>query len=300
MSTGRGCLSDIQRFSVHDGPGIRTLFFFKGCPLSCKWCQNPETQRRKPEIKFDSYKCIGCGECLQACEYGLDRKLCTACGRCAKVCCSGARELAGKEYTAEELVQIALKDKVFYEKSGGGVTASGGEPLYQWPFLIAFFQKLKAKGIHTAVETCGYGPETAIQELCNYTDLFLYDIKLITEEAHKKWTGRSNRIILQNAEKIKDQRKNIILRIPLIPGVNDGEEFEKIARFAKSLDKNQEIHILPFHQLGASKYDALCMEYELRDKAEADHQIIASCVQTAETMGLKVNVGGTGFAGQEK
>lgn len=295
----KAILTDIQRFSLHDGPGIRTLFFFKGCPLRCKWCQNPETQERRPEIKVSAQACIGCGECRTHCPNKLDRRKCTACGACAKHCCTGARELVGKEYTAEELVRIAQKDQIFYEKSRGGVTASGGEPLYQWQFLKTFFSQLKTEGFHTAMETCGFGPREAIEALLPYTDLFLYDLKLVTEASHKIWTGVSNKTILNNAMRIKSAGKPIILRVPLIPGVNDGSEFHKIIQFAKALDRNQEIHIFPFHQVGAPKYEDFHIPYELKEKEEADPEIIASCKSMAEHAGLKVNIGGSGYSQYE-
>lgn len=288
-------LSDYQRFSVHDGPGIRTLFFFKGCPLRCKWCQNPETQKVNVEIKWDPSKCIGCGACMDQCNNRLNRALCRGCGQCAAACCSEAREIVGREYTVEELVRIALKDIIFFKKSGGGVTASGGEPLYQWNTVIHFFRELKQHGIHTAVETCGYSAASAIEELSKYTDLFLYDIKLIQEEKHIWWTGKSNKIILENVRNLKKNGKEVILRIPLIPGVNDGKEFERICEFAKELDSHQELHILPFHQIGAPKYEEFGIHYELKEKAEAGPDVIASCVKIAQSRGLKVNVGGSGF-----
>lgn len=247
----QGTIFNIQRFCVNDGPGIRTTVFLKGCPLSCVWCHNPESQRFEPEILFYKDKCTGCGRCK--CVTAADRDF---------VCFNGAKEICGKTVTADEVTAEVLKDKPFYENSGGGVTLSGGEPLAQYDFSLELLKKAKENGIHTAVETCGYEEKSKILEIAKYVDLFLFDCKETDQELHKKYTGVDNKIILDNLKALSDAGSKIILRCPIIPGFNDREEhFKGISEIADKFSGIEHIEIEPFHPLGESKYSALNREY---------------------------------------
>ena len=300
-------VSNIQRFSVHDGPGIRTTFFLLGCPLRCKWCQNPETINPTPQIMMNHQLCARCGACIEACpadaihvdENGAiitDLRVCSKCFACVKSCNFSAREVTGKSYSVDDLFGVLIRDEEFYRTSGGGVTASGGEPLLQPDFCKQLFYKLKASGIHTAMETCGYAGWGSFEKILDITDLFLYDIKLLDGKKHEKWTGKNNDIILANIKKLSGLGKQIIIRIPLIPGVNDDdEEFRAIVDFVKSLKTIEEIHILPFHQIGSSKYDMIGRDYELSDLDVENSENIDHCENIARQAGFRVSVGGAGF-----
>ena len=247
----QGTIFNIQRFCVNDGPGIRTTVFLKGCPLSCVWCHNPESQRFEPEILFYKDKCTGCGRCK--CVTAADRDF---------VCFNGAKEICGKTVTAGEVTAEVLKDKPFYENSGGGVTLSGGEPLAQYDFSLELLKKAKENGIHTAIETCGYAEKSKILEIAKYVDLFLFDCKETDQELHKKYTGVDNKIILDNLKALSDAGSKIILRCPIIPGFNDrAEHFKGISEIADKFSGIEHIEIEPFHPLGESKYSALNREY---------------------------------------
>ena len=246
----QGTIFNIQRFCVNDGPGIRTTVFLKGCPLSCVWCHNPESQRFEPEILFYKDKCTGCGRCK--CVTAADRDF---------VCFNGAKEICGKTVSADEVTAEVLKDKPFYENSGGGVTLSGGEPLAQYDFSLELLKKAKENGIHTAIETCGYAEKSKILEIAKYVDLFLFDCKETDQELHKEYTGFDNKIILDNLKALSDAGSKIILRCPIIPGFNDrAEHFKGISETAEKFIGIEHIEIEPFHPLGESKYSALGRE----------------------------------------
>ena len=246
----KGTVFNIQRFCVNDGPGIRTTVFLKGCPLSCVWCHNPESQRFEPEILFYKDKCTGCGRCK--CVTAADRDF---------VCFNGAKEICGKTVSANEVTAEVLKDKPFYENSGGGVTLSGGEPLAQYDFSLELLKKAKENGIHTAIETCGYAEKSKILEIAKYVDLFLFDCKETDQELHKEYTGFDNKIILDNLKALSDAGSKIILRCPIIPGFNDrAEHFKGISEIAGKLSGIEHIEVEPFHPLGESKYSALGRE----------------------------------------
>ena len=235
---------------MNDGPGIRTAVFLKGCPLSCVWCHNPESQRFEPEILFYKDKCTGCGRCRGI--TAADRDF---------VCFNDAKEICGKTVSANEVTAEVLKDKPFYKNSGGGVTLSGGEPLAQYDFSLELLKKAKENGIHTAIETCGYAEKSKILEIAKYVDLFLFDCKETDPELHKEYTGFDNKIILENLKALSDAGSKIILRCPIIPGFNDrAEHFKGISEIAGKLSGIEHIEVEPFHPLGESKYSALGKE----------------------------------------
>ncbi len=260
MSTAT--IFDIQRNSYVDGPGIRTTVFFKGCNLKCAWCHNPESQNPKREMLFYKDKCIGCGKCKEKCPNSLEK--CDFCEKCTIVCPQDAREICGKEYTAEELLKIVLKDKAFYDASGGGVTFSGGECMLQVDFLEEILRLCKENGIHTAVDTAGHVPYDYFERILPYTDLFLYDVKCLDSEKHKKFVGVSNARILENLEKLLAAGASVLVRIPVIPEVNDSaEEMKAVFAFLRKGNNAPRVELLPYHRMGEHKYTALGKEATL-------------------------------------
>ena len=244
---------DIQRASFVDGPGIRTTVFFKGCNLRCAWCHNPESQSTKTEMLFYKNRCTGCGKCLEVCPNSL--KKCDFCGKCALFCPHDAREICGKEYTVDEVMREVIKDKAIYENSGGGVTFSGGECMLHIDFLEEILKRCKEQGIHTAVDTAGHLPPEYFERIILYTDLFLYDIKISDTEKHKEYVGVGNELILSNLERLLSHGSRVIVRTPVIVGVNDSEEE---IRAIKAIAKGAEAHeLLPYHAMGEHKYAAL-------------------------------------------
>ena len=252
-----GTIFDIQRFSLHDGPGVRTTVFFKGCSLRCVWCHNPESQKKEKELMFFRHKCLSCGKCEALCKKSFTNK-CIACGKCVDICPAGAREISGEEKTVEDVFSVIVRDKEYYLTSGGGVTLSGGEPLLQADFAAELLRLCKSSGISTAIETAGNVPWKNIEKVLPYCDLFLYDIKAIDENKHKVLTGASNKLILENAEKLRSLGKNVLFRTPVVPGYND-EELPLIASFCRG---NWEI--LAYHNVGSGKYEALGRPYTVQ------------------------------------
>lgn len=267
MSEKKGKIFDISRFCLNDGPGIRTTVFFKGCPLSCVWCHNPESQSTKFEILYSKNKCVNCGKCVVACNkqchtfkngHIFDRTACISCGNCAKECPSNALRLVGKNYSAEEIIKEVLKDKIYYEESGGGLTVSGGEPLMQIDFLEQLLKYAKKENLHTCIETCGYAKKESFEKIVHLTDCFLFDWKETDAEKHKKFTGKDNMLILENLEFLNSVNTKIILRIPLIPNFNDSwEHLNGIAEIANKYHNIKKIEIMPYHPLGLSKSEEL-------------------------------------------
>ncbi len=270
--TVKGYIFDIKRFAVHDGPGIRTTVFFKGCPLKCVWCHNPEGLSFGPRLAYYENKCLGCGECAAVCPRGAHtmeggshrfrRELCTDCGLCADACPGNALVLYGREISAEELLAILRKDRDFYENSGGGVTLSGGECLMQADFCAELLKALKQENIRTAVDTSGFVPREALDKVMPFTDMFLYDIKAMDSSLHKKCTGVPNDRILSNLRYIDSAGIRTEIRIPLVPGFNDDQP-EKIAAFVRELRSVTGVKVLPYHNYAGSKYSALGYENKL-------------------------------------
>lgn len=252
-----GKIFDIQRFSIFDGPGIRTNVFLKGCNLRCLWCHNPESQLLENQLMFYKSLCVGCGKCADVCQKTFSSD-CTACGKCVEVCTHGARKISGKTVPADEVVEKVCRDKAFYETSGGGVTLSGGEPLLQIDFAVEILKKCKQDGINTAIETAANVPWNSFEKVLPYIDFVLCDIKCIDEKLHKKLTGVSNKTILENAEKLKGEDVDLIFRIPVIPSLNDGE-VGKVKEFAGDVP----VELLAYHKTGCDKYCALNIDYQI-------------------------------------
>ena len=247
---------DIERSSYVDGPGIRTTVFFKGCNLRCAWCHNPESQSPKPQMMFYKNKCTGCGKCKEKCPNHLES--CELCGKCTIYCPRDAREICGKEYTVDEVLKEILKDKTFYDNSGGGVTFSGGECMLQIDFLEEILKECKKNGIHTAVDTAGHVPFECFEQIIPYTDLFLYDVKCYDSDKHRQYTGASNELILSNLGRLLKMGIAIWVRIPIIPTVNDSEEeMLNIKNFIISCGSPEKIELLPYHAMGEHKYAAI-------------------------------------------
>jgi glycyl-radical enzyme activating protein len=271
----KGSVFNIQKFCVSDGPGIRTTVFFKGCPLNCIWCHNPESKETVPELSYNRDRCTLCKSCVEVCKTGahlfkegihtVNRDLCKACGMCETVCINGAVEKIGRFTLADEVMEDVLKDKVFY-RDDGGMTLSGGEPFMQYDFAMALLEAAKKQNINTCVETCGYVNRKRILKAVSLTDLFLYDYKLTDENLHKRYVGVDNKIIIGNLLEIDKYKAKTILRCPVIPGINDDDEhFSGIADLANHLKHIVEINIMPYHPLGESKSDNIGKKYPIND-----------------------------------
>lgn len=267
---------NIQKFSTHDGDGIRTTIFFKGCPLRCEWCHNPESQNYQKEMILHRHKCTACGACVKACRYGANeivdgrlvfhRGICTACGECLDWCIFGAREIAGKEYTVQQLVKEVKKDETFYDKSGGGVTLSGGEVMgvQDFNYVVDLCKRLKREGISVFIDTSGFCPYERFQQILPYVDVFLYDIKTIDPEDHKAYIGVENTLVLENLKKLAKDGAGIYLRLPIVIGKNGSDEdIVSIMKFLKENNINpRQINLLPYHDIGKGKYAGLDRPYD--------------------------------------
>ena len=270
MASGK--IFDIQRFCVDDGPGIRTTVFFKGCPLNCIWCHNPESKSSDFQVLLNSDRCKMCSRCFDICNnhivvdgvHTIDREKCQRCMKCANECEYGALSHIGMHVDSDYVIENAMRDLDFYKNSNGGLTLSGGEPLVQWEFALEILQKAKEKGIHTAVETCGYVKSEHLIKMLPYIDLFLYDFKESDEERHKKYTGVSQELIMKNLSIINDYGSRIILRCPIVPTYNDREEhLIAIANIANSFSNIEKVEVMPYHILGKAKYEQLGINYSL-------------------------------------
>jgi len=292
---------DITRMTVHNGPGIRTLILFKGCPLRCIWCSTPESQIESAEIAFYPDRCILCGDCITVCPRNaitagntsviVNRDVCDNCGKCVEVCYTEALRLMGRQYTVDELIHEVKKDEVVYKHSGGGVTVSGGEPLLEPEFMLELLRVFKQNAINVGVDTCGYVPRENIEPLLPYVDFFLWDIKHMDDNTHRELTGVSNRLILANLRFISDKNTPVYLRIPVIPGYNDSEDnLRAVCEFAKDLPSLVEINLLPLHHLGNARYTALGREYPTDGIPLIKDEVLQETKHMVEAYGLTCNM----------
>ena len=305
-SNPQGLIFDIRKYTLHDGPGVRTTVFFKGCPLNCLWCCNPESQVSRPELVWVRERCLGCDLCLAVCPAdalqttadgakAIDHERCDRCGRCAERCPGEALNLIGRLVTVDEVLAEVTRDALYFESSGGGLTLSGGEPLAQPGFAAELLWRYKheEKGENTAVETCGFVEWSVFEGLAADVDLFLYDIKHMDPAEHLRLTGRDNRLILENARRLAQAGHALVIRLPLIAGINDRREnLEATADFALSLAEVKRIDLLPYHRLGEPKYLRLGREYPLGGLASLPAERVAQVRQVLEQRGLEVHVGG--------
>jgi pyruvate formate lyase activating enzyme len=298
----KGLIFDIKKYAIHDGPGIRTTVFLKGCPLNCWWCANPESIAASKEFFFWPDRCLHCNACIQACKNSaieedetgkkVDESECNFCGDCVQECYSEALEMIGREISVEELLWEIEKDTFFYQGSGGGITFSGGEPLYQPEFLYEMLAACKGKNLHTAVDTCGFVSWDILNKIRPYVDLFLYDIKLMDERKHKRYTGVSNRLILENLEKLVKNHK-VIIRMPFISRINDDEDnMRRMGEYLSKLNNIEEIDFLPYHSMGVSKYERLNMKYRIADLKPPTQEWINDAVKAIGKFDFRLNIGG--------
>ncbi|MCJ7434624.1 MAG: glycyl-radical enzyme activating protein [Anaerolineales bacterium] len=299
-----GWVFNIQRYAVHDGPGIRTTVFLKGCPLHCLWCDNPESQPVEPQLVFWEDRCIHCGTCLAVCPLSavledsqgrkqIDPKLCDLCGLCVDQCYAGALEQLGRLRTVGEVLTIVEEDRPFYDESGGGMTLSGGEPLTQPQFTYGLLKGAKARGIQTAIETSGFAPWPVWKNLLPYLDLILYDLKETDPKQHEYFTGVSNELVLDNLRRLTKANKPVIVRRPVIPGYNDTpESIHALGRFVRELETVSEIDLLPYHRLGQNKYKQLGQEYLMDDMPTMKDEEVTGLRDILLSYGLNVKIGG--------
>ena len=294
-------VTNIQGYSIHDGPGIRTVVFLKGCPLRCKWCANPENLEGKLQIGWISKLCTGCGRCAKTCRFNaiipgegprIDREACTRCAECVDTCFYKALVRYGEEMTAEEVFAKVRRDKMFYDTSGGGVTVSGGEPLIHPEFVAELFTYCRGEQIHTCIETCGCVPQKAFETAAPVTDLFYFDLKIADPKIHRQYTGTDNEQILANARYLAGTGANILFRQPLIPGINDTEDnIEGISAFIRSLGRaDLALQLMPYHRMGLSKYAALDKPYELEEIQIMKPEEIEEVRSKYEALGVSCSI----------
>lgn len=298
-----GIVSDIQRFSIHDGPGIRTTVFLKGCNLRCRWCHNPEALDPRPELQLFAARCIACGACFDACRRGAHvmndgrraflRQRCVACGTCAEGCYAEALVLVGREMSAEQVLAEVLQDRSYYRNSGGGVTLSGGEPLLQRDFCRELLARSKAEALHTAIETNAAWPWDHVASVLPVTDLVMMDIKTTDAAAHEEWTGVSNEQVLANARRLAREPVELIVRTPIVPGVNDTpEEVGRVADFLRDFPNLLYYELLPYHPLGTGKYESLGVPYEMAAVERPSAERMRALAAEARRRGIEVRTAG--------
>nr|WP_275955687.1 glycyl-radical enzyme activating protein [Sodalis sp. dw_96] len=297
-----GTVFNIQKFSLHDGPGIRTIVFLKGCYLACKWCSNPESQKTEPEMFYHERNCIHCGRCVAACPVGaidpkrpglIDREACTQCGACGKVCPAGAMVQSGQKMTVAQVIEDLRKDEVHYRRSGGGITLSGGEALAQPDFTEALLKACKARGWHTAMESTGITSLKVLERVIPLLDLLLLDIKTFYSARHEEFTGHPNDVILRNALAISALAKNIAVRVPVIPTFNDDEQsIRAIATFVTHMKNVSRLHLLPYHNYGQNKYTLLGRQYGLIDIKPPEDCRLQKYKSIVESLGIDCVIGG--------
>lgn len=298
-----GSVFNIQRYSLHDGPGIRTTVFLSGCPMSCQWCSNPESQPLKGTLMHNSRTCLRCGRCAQVCPAGaitmtvegpvIDRVQCDLCGVCADNCPPHAMKLSAKRMTVDEVMQVVRSDRPFYRRTGGGVTVSGGEPLLQPEFAVGLLKAAKGAAIGTTLETAGYVPWSSVEAVVPWVDYLLYDIKHLDSEIHQSYTGVPNTLILDNLRKVVPLARHLIVRVPVIPGFNatDGA-IREITGFALDLDGVEELHLLPYHRHGQAKYTQLDRTYEFEGVAPLSDERENELAEIVRNLGLECRIRG--------
>jgi pyruvate formate lyase activating enzyme len=297
-----GLIFDIKRFAVHDGPGIRTTVFMKGCPLSCWWCHNPEGLSTKQELIYYEYKCMGCDKCIDICSQHalkkVNRKLirncniCSSCGICVEICPTASHQIIGQKISPVEIIEEIEKDRLYFESSSGGVTFSGGEPLMQHVFLKETLRLCKKRGIHTTLDTSGFSSPEIFNTILDDTDLFLFDLKILDDQLHKKYTGVSNKGIIKNLEILQKKRKDVIIRFPIINGITyTSENLRDILNFVSLLKGIHEIDLLPFHNV-KEKYLRIGKEYKLEDIQSPSTEDINIIKELCEQRGFNVKIGG--------
>ena len=297
-----GLIFNLQKYSLQDGPGIRTTVFLKGCPLHCAWCHNPESISPRQEFIILESRCIACGECRRVCPHAvvgqgsaLPRVMeqCTLCGACSDACPTAAREMVGRNMTVAELLPILLRDRVFYDDSGGGVTFSGGEPLLQFDFLAEALAACRAERVHTAVDTAGHCPTAHLLAIAPLTDLFLFDLKCVDSDRHRQFTGVPNELILQNLQALSRIHSNIWIRVPVIPGINDSRsELDSAARLTASLAGVRQVNLLPYHRTGVRKSERLGKDGFLTGLQPASAEALSDAAVVFRAYGLKTVSGG--------
>jgi len=299
-----GVIFDFKRYAIHDGPGIRTTVFFKGCPLNCPWCHNPEEKLLTPEFMWTKNRCLGCGDCVASCPDGaisfvdgsiqLDDDMCNICGRCVSVCMADALETVGEEMTVMQVMEEVERDSAFFEESGGGVTFSGGEPLAQPEFLASLLKECRRRGIHTAVDTSGYVDTERLLGFSERVDLFIYDLKVMDPERHRRYTGVSNALILKNLEELSKAGSNVVVRVPLIPGMNDDDgNIRELGELLLTLRNVKDVSLLPYHKAGVEKQRRLTRSKDsIFTSVLPPQERLEEIMAYLENFGLNVKIGG--------